>query len=383
MEYNLPPDDGVLIGGRIFVIDWVHQRFYKKRWKTRAYAVEYRNSMLSDYDEFGVCIDRSKHDWVNFIFAGGVFVTEAVYDRQDNKTKTLMQNRCRCVVPNDWHPFHGHPDDPYDVEVQNQDIIWGYISVHFNNLSKINGEYCIPDGDSVIIDSGSWHEVSSKKNKKKRWVAEFVSIEDVVTSKITDGNITARIDITLKWHYKSRDRDSNGMYSYNNKTSTATFYDTVSMPRVLNIPMNASATIVSYNNSVAPYSLIDVHIDENVTTTKITYRNQTATHHNKIGLLETTDDLKHFNFIDEGIWKPDQNNTIAFRAGYYVINAAPLSDIQIDVSTPYQTYTITDYNVTVIDSKPTDHIGWKSIIAFMSLLGVFGFGIWYTLRRYV
>lgn len=380
-EYNLPSGGSCPMLGTQFVAIQVAHSNKNGDPGYRIYAREYRDCVYKGTEEYGNTICSGDGCWVDMIAKNNMFVTKSLYGAQTNSTKAAILKRCGGVVGSSWTPSMGHPNNPYDAEIQNTGIAWGYVQIHFENMSKINGEYCIPSTESLQIDSGSWETVGDPSTKKKKWVTEFVSIDDKTMYFIEDDIITAKINITVKWRHRRIRGD--GSYAYCNHTDAATFYDTAVMPKVLTQTPDASVTIVCYNNSVSPYSLIEVYIDENVTETEITYRNQTATHHHKIGLLETTDNPKHFTFIDKGVWKPDQNNVIAFRAGYYVINEAPLGAIQINVSTPYQTYMIIDYNVTVINSKPTDHVGWKPIIAFMSVLVVFGGGILCILRRYV
>ena len=378
MEYNLPPDGGCSIAGRVWVVYGAGCAPAKRgKLHCRAYADEYRNCRYKDSGNFGDTICRGDGCWVHMVSGSNFFVTERVFDKQTNHTKELILEKCGGVVENDWEPFLGHPNNPYDVEVQNDGVVWGYVKIHFNQLSQIEGEYCIPNEDSIIIHSGSWEEVGAKQWKKKKWQRGVWSIEDETTYEIIDGIITAQIKITVQW-YHSRGRDD-GSCSYNNHTSVVVFYDSVPMPRVLDIAINASATIVCHNNSVSPYSLIDVHIDDNVTMTEITYRNQTYTYHNKIGLLTDDDTYTYFDFINEPIWSPDRHNAVTRRAGYYVINEAPIDEIRIDVSTPYQTKEITDYNVTLINSTLSDHVGFTTIIAFLAILGVFvltGYSLW-------
>jgi len=300
------------------------------------------------------------------------FVTESVFNQQTNYTKSLILKKCGGVVRNGWQPFLGHPDNPYDVKIQNSGVVWGYIKIHFNKLSKIGGEYCIPDEDSIIIDSGSWHSVGSSEWKIKKKSKGIWSIHNETTHEILDGVITAKIKIIVRWYHSRSGRD--GSRSYNNHTSVATFYDSAVMPRVLNSTPDTTVTIVCHNNSVTPYSLIDLNVSDTIVSTDITYKKATSSRCDRLGMLAKDDEFMFFDFSRERkLFTPDKKNTITIRNGLYVINEAPLErdNLSINVSTPYNTYPVDNYNVTVINSTPSDYIHWKVMIAFLSSLCLF------------
>ena len=367
MSYNLPPDCGCSIGGRVWVVNGVSNGRVK-----RVYASGYRSCLYKDSGEFGETICSGDGCWVDMISGKNFFVTESVFGRQTNDTKKRILNGCGGVVKKGWQPFLGHPDNPYDAKIQNRGVVWGYVKIHFNKLSMIDGEYCIPTQDSIIIDSGSWESVGSRQWKKKKWSRGVWSVKDRTVSEVTDGMITARINITVKW-YQSR-RDSEGATVYSNHTSVATFYDSAVMPRVLDIAQNTTVTIVCHNNSVTPYSLIDVNVSDTIVSTEITYKNATSSRCDQLGILAKDDEFMFFDFSRERkLFTSDKKNTITVRNGLYVINEAPLEldNLRINVSTPYNTYTVDNYNVTVINSTPADYIHWKVIIVFLSSLCLF------------
>ena len=176
-------------------------------------------------------------------------------------------------------------------------------------------------------------------------------------------------NVTVKWRYARRNDLGNLVYG-GTQPVLATFRDSAKMPRIITSPPSASAVIVCHNNSVAPYSLIDVVTNRNTTSTTIEYKNATYTYHHKTGLLTSEDEHKYFDFVDATAWLPDPKKLVYRRAGYYVIDNAPITrdDINISCSDPYRTTTITDYNITVINSKPSDYIHTKVIFAFLLFL---------------
>lgn len=381
-EYNAPPSNGCFMTGRMFVITHVSTRFKEGDWKSHIYAEEYRTGVMKDRGHFGDAISRTRGGFVDGISGACFFVKESVYNRQDNDTKTRIDQECNAVVPNSWHPFHGHPNDPYDVKIQNQGYLWGYVHIVLDNLSRLNTTYYIPSSDAFHIDAKSWNDLASDRNKRDGWDVEVQGTEEKMTHSISEGVVTAELDVVVKWCYRSKKRNLEGEFRYNNKTSTAAFHSYAVMPQVLN-STQATAIIMSHNNSVMPHSLIDVRINETVTATEICYRNQVATHHNKVGVLTNEDGLEYFDFVDADVWVPDPDGMIVRRGGYYVIDEAPLDtdNLTITVSTPYESFEVVEYNVTVMHSKPTDHVQWQLMIWFLSLLGVLLLVPYIMLRR--
>ena len=383
-EYHLPPECGCMFPGTTWVITNVYRYWRGDEWEYRAYARYYGHCHEEEHTgAFGSTLCNGDGCWVHDLIGGSkFFVTDRVYNGQSNHTKELIDLYCGGVVPNNWQPFYGHPDDPYDVEVKSSGIIWGYIAIHFDKMSMIDGEYCIPNTDAVLIDSGSWYSLACAP-KKDGWWMGVRSINDRTKYAIDDDVITARINVTVRWYY-ARHKDD-GTTIYNNMVSVATFSDTKPMPTILSEPPNASATIVSQNNSVSPYSIIDVIIDEDIVSTEVIYKNRSSGYYNQVGELNSSDELKYFNFRREyPIWLPNQSNIVTRRSGYYIINEAPLSlgKLTINVSTPYQTQAISNYNVTVINSKPSDYIYWKVMFTFLATLGVFIMISYNLLRRF-
>lgn len=376
-EYNLPPDCGCSFSGRVFVIASVSGGEVK-----RAYAREYRHCDHKDNGLFGETVCSGDGCWVDMVSGHNFFITQSLYDQQSDNTKSKINRRCGGVVPNDWQPFYGDPKNPYDVEIKHQGVIWGYVEIHFKQLSNIDGEFCIPDESALMINSGAWESVGSRENKRDNWGRGVRSVESETTHTINDGIVTAKINITVRW-YHSR-RDGEGDMHYNNHTAHAIFYDSKPMPRILNDAPNASAIIISNNNSVSPYTEISVLIDEkNTTSTEITYKNRSSTYYNQIGVLTENDELKYYDFMrDNMIWKPDNSKIVTMVAGRYIINEAPLllDELSINVSTPYRTKQVIQYNTTLINSKPSDFYDIKGIVVFVSMIAILISGAYISLK---
>lgn len=380
--YNLPPDNGNWNGGNIYVVQAIRKHADSgDGFRYNIYTRDYQCGLFDGSGKFGVTRCRGDGCWVDSVSGSQFFILESVYNSQSNHTKQLIRESCGGVVPSSWEPFRGNPNNPYDVDVENREVVWGYVGVFFENMSRINGEYRIPSDDAIQIASGSWDEVRSDEyDRDGKWRQHLWGVEDAIQYVANNGTVSAMIDITVKWAHKRRNME--GRYDYQNHTSRATFSDTATMPTILNRTYS-NATIVCHNNSVTPYSLIAVHIDENVTSTEIVYRNRSSTYHNKIGILTSDGEREYFDFIDEPAWLPDASNIVTRRGGYYVINEAPLnmSELIITVSTPYTSYEVVDYNVTVIHSKPTDYVHWEVMAMFLSLLGLFVAIPYILLRR--
>lgn len=368
---TLPPSDGAWKRGRIWVITSVSKNNpdYKDQYMYRIYATEYSDCVYKGRDEFGTTRCAGDGCWVESIMGNDFFVTESLYNRQSNDTKQLIDAGCGGVVLYEWEPFQGDPANPYDVSVNHDDVIWGYVDIGFRNLSKMNGNFCIQSNDSVHVDAGSWDEIfSDHYDKDGEWCQHRWDISDESGYKVVDGNVSGVVDIVVEWAHKMRDTE--GDTRYWNHTNTATFSETKTMPTLLNKTPEIRINITSYNNSVTPYSLIDVRITDNITSTEVVYRNASSVHHHKIGFHVIDDDGEYFDFVNESTWIPDESNIVALRDGYYVINEAPLklSELHINVSTPYDTYEIADYNTTVINSKPSDYIQWEVMGVFLAFI---------------
>ena len=383
MEYKVPPVNGCVFPNGIRVITRV--RSYRKgdERKYVAYARSYSNCHKDRWTgSFGNTICKGDGCWVRDLVGGSRFyITEGVYNAQSNHTKSLIDRHCGGVVPRDWQPFYGNPNDPYDVEVENRGIIWGYLSIHFDDMSRIDGEYCIPDIDSLVIDGGSWYTLSAVPSKDGWWI-ESRGHDSLTTHEIKHGIIIVTMNVTTKWRY-ARINDMGEKTYGGTQVVSETFRDSTKMPRVISAPPNVSVVIVCHNNSVTPYSLIDVVVDKNVTSTTIEYKNKTYTYHYKTGLLTSEDEHVYFDFVNATAWLPDPKKLVYRRAGFYVIDAAPITinNINITCSDPYRTVVATDYDITIINSKPSDYISIKTIIAFLSFIGLFLFVALVAVRR--
>lgn len=373
-ELTLPPDDGVWKCGRIWVLASVNQYGpnQKGQYTCSVYAHEYRGCVYKGCGKFGTTICYGEGCWVRTLMGTNFFIPEEIYNVQSNDTKHQIDEMCGGVVSDGWEPFWGDPTNPYDVSVQHGNVVWGYVEVGFRNLSKINENFCIQSEDSIHLDAGSWDEIfSDRYDKGHGWQQHRWNISDRSYYNVVGGTVTGIVDVVVDWAHMRRDGEGDTQYS--NNTNKKTFGTTKVMPTVLNKTPLTSVDITSYNNSVTPYSLISVHITDNITSTEIVYKNTSSVYHHKIGFLTADeDDGEYFDFVDESVWLPDESNIVTIRGGYYVINEAPLnlSELCINVSTPYDTYEVNNYNVTTINSEPADYIQWEVMIVFLAFLGL-------------
>jgi hypothetical protein len=130
-----------------------------------------------------------------------------------------------------------------------------------------------------------------------------------------------------------------------------------------------------------------IHVPEwwNIIRTTVEYKNNDTSWHNLTGIVRNNSrGTEHVWFVNDGTFIDDENDTIEKMAGYYVINEAPLnrSLLNITILTPYMEYTPTNWNVTVINSKPSDYIYFKVMFAFLAILGAFVVTAYVVLRRF-
>jgi hypothetical protein len=264
--------------------------------------------------------------------------------------------------------------------VKSSNHIRGWIDIiGFENMSIID-EVNYVNGSArefAIVKRKAWHTSVPGK------VVSFKSICSVIDTDYVYANDTTSAVQHTHFHWKKK---VCGLYGchwvHHNEYLTVSY--TVDSPITFNNTIDDKTVIItSYNNSINPYTLIYIHDRYNVIKTTVEYKNNTAKRCNRTGLVTTNDrGTEHVEFISNEWYIPDPNLTITRRSGYYVINEAPLnwSLLNISVFTPYIEHDDKNWNVTTINSKPSDFYDIEGIVVFVAMISILISGAYIALK---
>ena len=280
------------------------------------------------------------------------------------------------VFDGDWSVAHGEGTPVKNVKRSNH--IRGWIDIiGFREMCNIDGvDYInISPKDAAIVKRNSWHTDVD---------GTVVSFKSTCTVREYYGFTIATQHTSFHWKQEVCRK-----VCHNNKCHTECHWDnyyeyqTISTveksPNVFNNSIDGyNITITSYNNSVTPYTLIYIPPRWNIIKQTVTYRNATASWYNLTGLVQKNDvGTEYVQFLNKSKFVIDEDETITRRAEYFVINEAPLNWSQFDIRvyTPYIEKSDCVCNATIYNSKPSDFILWKPLIAVVGILASFLVGI--------
>ena len=381
--------------GRLYVVSWLSSGRDKK--DRMCYSVdicEYWNCEFIDCDDWGSVIGCRIGEWMKYM--PDFMIYERVWNRQSDEEKAVIVNESnfKGVCPNDWHAYKGDPS--IETTVQNHKHIWADPKIRFEKTCVINDTTYIPSIKNIYIDENVWDsidEIDYYRNCKKcdAWSPHFDSI-NVTNSTVVSGNeIVATVHVVLKWYYYRRDCYISGdtiicYDQFKNTTERTDFIVRAPIPTVMHSAMlhNLSAEIWMYNNTFSPYTIIDVNVPDNATATTFKYKGFTAKNFKMIGVV----DNKTFTvqYMDESMWKESpRQNTITHIDELCVIHEAPInfSDLLITVSSPYENVKVTNYSVTMINSKPTDYLNAKKLLMHIIPMCILLWGTIVNVRRWI
>lgn len=149
---------------------------------------------------------------------------------------------------------------------------------------------------------------------------------------------------------------------------------TVESPETFNNTITDMKIIItSYNNSVTPYTLIYIPYHWKIIKETVEYKNNITHYKNKTGWVTTNSmGAEHVRFLNNTLHIEDPTFTVTRCAEYYVINEAPLnwSLLNISVFTPYVEITDVPCHITVMHSKPSDHVHWEILLVLASFIAL-------------
>ena len=274
--------------------------------------------------------------------------------------------------------------DPDKTE-QHSGHIRGWIDiVGYDNMTMIDGVYYVPGApeDYIIVRHKLWDTGLYWNNN-----LDYIKITDERI--FTDGkNITAEIDIHLKWHsstLKCRGVPPRCWISKTYHHEYVTFRDTELAPKTFMSSdySNVSVGVVIYNNSVSPkISLKVLNIPEDTISINYTYDNESIIHHKGIATQEYTDkNCPYMQINSTDIWKGEGN--LSQFNGFAIIPS-------MNYSTDNLTVTINDpYEAHIVDNVTIYEIKWHSmkdtfsslLLPFVAIIGIFILGVIVQLRR--
>ena len=184
------------------------------------------------------------------------------------------------------------------------------------------------------------------------------------TSELTlsdEGNNTLKVTLKVKTtskvkYYKTVNIGKNSIKvpSYKEKTEHNTFTKTFQAPEVYPVrgPKDVNVTVTYQNNSYNPHTIVTV--DGERTGTIYKYNGSEAREYRLIGYVnQASNGFKTTNFKTTHTWKfTDDSMSYSYQSLYIKGHFTP-SLLQINVTTPYAEFPVTDFNYVEM-GDPTD-----------------------------
>ena len=267
----------------------------------------------------------------------------------------------------DWSIANKHGNPVKDMKSSGHIRAWIDI-IGFRNESIIDGVRYVNGSakDFAIVKRDAWH------TSVDGMVVSFISAYN-----IGDSNNTTTATQSTTFHWKYEVCGLLGCHWVHVHEYLTVSYTADSPEKFNNSIDDYEITITSYNNSITPYTLIYVPDRDNIIKAVVEYNNSRYIFYNRTGWVSAnTKGTEHVEFINKTWDVHDKSHTITRRVRYNVINEAPLnwSQLNISVYTPYIEKDDCEWNVTVVNSKPSDFISWKLILVFILTIMVFVIG---------
>ena len=240
--------------------------------------------------------------------------------------------------------------------------------VGFRNMSRINNtDYILGAPVECVI-------VESEVKNLLTWNDNVDWIDKQISYNVSDQNITVIMDITMMWHHSTEIKhlnDQKGVkkdYNYEYMTIT----DTERIPLEYNYTAAEIPTsIIFYNNSFSPKSIINVPGKDGLYYIDYSYNNESIRQNLMNAEIEKNPKgIEFINFSDAKKWQDPTGNLSHF-ADSCVIKGAnfTLEGVNISLRTPYRPLNVTDYNLSINNVSAGSCIN-LSIIPFMFVVGL-------------
>ena len=218
--------------------------------------------------------------------------------------------------------------------------------VGYKNMSRINNtDYIYGDPvDCVIVE----YEVKDllQWNDNVDWIREDISYS------LFDDNITVILDITMLWHHSTLKHTKTGKsyikkdYSY----AFMTINDIEKVPLQYNFsPTHIPTYLIFYNNTFSPKTIINVPEKEGLFYVEYSYNNETIKQNLMNAEIEKNPKgIEFINFTFVKNWNSPDNN-LSHIGDSCIITGANFTakNLNITLRTPYKTFDVTNYNVTI------------------------------------
>jgi len=268
------------------------------------------------------------------------------------------------------------PGNPV-ISWQQSGNIKGWIDITgFRNLSR--------DGEKYFIlgDPASLAIVSSDAVANLPSYAFFDSLDKYISLTQSVNNLTASLNVILKWHVISCDK--NGCWVSGRFTDTATFQDSEIIPEQFDNSLFLAVNVTEYNNSINPRTVLSV--DTNAFYVNYTYKNESIRNYLKTAEVEQLKNGVYFaNITSSNIWSVDQNTRSLHQINNQVViqntSAPDYSQLKIEVSNLYKSGIIKNYSI-VRETYSIERTFNKLFVAFTAVFVIIGAMIISISRRF-
>lgn len=252
-------------------------------------------------------------------------------------------------------------DIQYTVQQTEQGLIAGGIKIiGFSNVVSIDGVNYIPDNKSILV------KYAAVKAPSFAFVSGGVSnIKSSVSASTING--TAYATLTVKMEYYTVSTNSITKKSIKNyHVSTATFNDSCKSPDVLERPQNISGIIYQYPTffmvSVPSSGLTKIHYE---------YADNSTEHIFLVGSRNyTSSNIEYTEFSSLEHWTGSLQHSGNW---LYVLGEFDESKLNVIASTPYESLTVSDFNITKFNYPKTIIANWfYPELAFLAISFIFG-----------
>jgi hypothetical protein len=268
-----------------------------------------------------------------------------------------------------------------DKQIQTSGNIEAWIDIiGFNKMTRENELDYIPGNpeDHVII----------QYDAKGTQSGTFDSIEKTISFTQSGNNLTAVLNVKLKWH--TQYCDNKGCFINGRFTETAAFQDTELSPNTYPpFQEDLRANLTQYNNSLYENLGIRIVNISGLNKYTIQYEDNIATYRIKKAHVEQTTKGVYFANVTPAEFLELKGKNIS-RYGKTILLNGNLSkmspgDIKITGSNLYETKTAdssqVNFNITRLEFKPEKELENPVMMWFMSVMAVTAAGIYFYARR--
>jgi len=269
--------------------------------------------------------------------------------------------------------------DPVAVWVPGPLMLAWVDIVGYRNTSRINNtDYIYGDPvacvivESEVVDLLTW-------NNNVDWIDKQFSYH------ILDDNITVTLNITMRWHHSTEITLPNGRKKIKKDYSYAfmTIKDTEKMPlQYVYTAANIPVFVTHYNNTFSPKSIINVPGRSGLFYIEYSYNNESIRQNLMNAEIETNSKgIEFINFSDAKKWEDPEGN-LSHLAGCCIVKGAnfTLEDLNISLRTPYRSFNVVDYNLSINNVSAGSCIN-PGIIPFMMVISLLLFTLMTIIKQ--